>query len=215
MENTNSTQTKIQMLQKKVDKACEAIQNLAKSQYNSTEKIKEKLSNLILKISQLQGRCQKDQVNLKYLEIQLNSHKQSFNKLLQVLNDKIQNNVDTTKQLKVLLNSLNTELYTLRKQLSENNGQTNQCFIQLDKLCKRLEQLNPLNIKNHPMLPTQPLQIQKKVKKILFKAVLGILIPVILYVIYFFGSLVYNKFIEAEYEKIHSSEVQMNGDNKK
>lgn len=215
MENTNSTQTKIQMLQKKVDKACEAIQNLAKSQYNSTEKIKEKLSNLILKISQLQGRCQKDQVNLKYLQIQLNSHKQSFNKLLQVLNDKIQNNVDTTKQLKVLLNSLNTELYTLRKQLSENNGQTNQCFIQLDKLCKRLEQLNPLNIKNQPMLPTQPLQIQKKVKKILFKAVLGILIPVILYVIYFFGSLVYNKFIDAEYKKIHSSEVQMNGDNKK
>lgn len=203
------------MLQKKVDKACEAIQNLAKSQYNSTEKIKEKLSNLILKISQLQGRCQKDQVNLKYLEIQLNSHKQSFNKLLQVLNDKIQNNVDTTKQLKVLLNSLNTELYTLRKQLSENNGQTNQCFIQLDKLCKRLEQLNPLNIKTQTSFPVQPLQVQKKVKKILFKAILGILIPVILYVIYFFGSLVYNKFIEAEYEKIHSSEVQMNGDNKK
>ena len=204
---TDSTQTKLKKLQQKVVKASNTIQNLTKTQNNNIMAIQNQLNQIIIKITQLQGRFAKDQVNLKYLQIQLNNHKQAFHKLLQVINSRVQTNDDIVKELKTNISSIIAQMYKMRTQLTENTGQTNQCYLGLDKLQKKIQMLNHWN-DSCSSLSKQPLIIQKKVKSLLLKIALGIIIPLILYVLGYFGSIVYNEFIQKQYKKTHTQQIQ-------
>ena len=212
MSITDSTQTKLKKLQQKVVKASNIIQNLTKTQNNNIMAIQNQLNQIIIKITQLQGRFSKDQVNLKYLQIQLNNHKQAFHKLLQVINSRVQTNDDIVKELKTNISSIITQMYKMRTQLTENNGQTNQCYLGLDKLQKKIQALNQWNDFSQ-LQPKQPLVIQKKVKSLLLKISLGIIIPLILYILGYFGSIVYDAFIQKQYKKMRTQQVQTTSDN--
>lgn len=212
MSTADSTQSKLKKLQQKVVKASNTIQNLTKTQNNNIMAIQNQLNQIIIKITQLQGRFAKDQVNLKYLQIQLNNHKQAFHKLLQVINSRVQTNDDIVKELKTNISSIIAQMYKMRTQLTENNGQTNQCYLGLDKLQKKIQALNQWNDFSQSQ-PKQPLIIQKKVKSLLLKISLGIIIPLILYVFSYIGSIVYDAFIQKQYKKTHTQQVKTTSDN--
>lgn len=212
MNTVDSTQIKLKKLQQKGVKPSNTIQNLIKTQNNNIMAIQKQLNQIIIKITQLQGRFEKDQINLKYLQIQLNNHKQAFHKLLQAIHSRVQINDDIVKELKTTISSIITQIYKMRTQLTENNGQTNQCYLGLDKLQKKIQALNQWNdfSQSHPK---QPLIIQKKVKSLLLKIALGIIIPLILYILGYFGSIIYDAFIQKQYKKMHTQQVQTTSDN--
>lgn len=212
MSTADSTQSKLKKLQQKIVKASNTIQNLTKIQNNNIMTIQNQLNQIIIKITQLQGRFEKDQINLKYLQIQLNNHKQAFNKLLQAINSRVQTNDDIVKELKTNISSIITQMYKMRAQLTENNGQTNQCYLGLEKLQKKIQVLNQWNDFSQSQ-SKQPLVIQKKVKSLLLKISLGIIIPLILYVLSYFGLIVYEAFIQKQYKKLQAQQVQTTSDN--
>ena len=116
------------------------------------------------------------------------------------------------KELKTNISSIITQMYKMRTQLTENNGQTNQCYLGLDKLQKKIQALNQWNDFSQ-LQPKQPLVIQKKVKSLLLKISLGIIIPLILYILGYFGSIVYDAFIQKQYKKMRTQQVQTTSDN--
>lgn len=214
MQCNDSNQIKKCNFQTKIIELESVVQKLKQHVENSS-KITADINSLLSSLKTLQSRLSNDELNINFFEKTLNMQKESLQHLLKGVQQRVIDNVGLLTAADKKIESMDNEITQLKVRLAQNDGQTNQCYIGLDKLQKKFQILHPFNIATPP---SGPQVIENNIKKMFSRFFVGIIIFITTGFIGYIGYKYWSKFIDDQYNKIHyvqTKNVNNNMDSKK
>ena len=214
MQCNDSNQIKKCNFQTKINQLESVVQQLKAHVENST-KLSTDINDLLSSLKSLQNRLSNDQLNMNFFEKAIAMQKQSLELLLKSIQQRVIDNTAIMTDASKKIESMDDEITQLKVRLAQNDGQTNQCYIGLDKLQKKFQLLHPFNINQQP---TSPQMIQSNIKKMFSRIFVGIVVLATTGFITYIGVKYWTKFIDDQYIKIHqtqSKNININTDSKK
>lgn len=204
MQCNDSNQNKKCNFQAKINQLESVVQQL-KVHVDDSTKLSTDINQLLSSLKTLQNRLSNDELNMNFFEKAIAMQKQSLELLLKSIQQRVIDNTviitDTSKKI----DSMDDEITQLKVRLAQNDGQTNQCYIGLDKLQKKFQLLHPFNINQQP---SSPQMIQSNIKKMFSRIFVGIVVFITTGFAAYIGIKYWTKFIDDQYIKIHQIQTK-------
>ena len=203
MQHNDSNQNNNHDLQIKLNEL-ESVVNILKQHEQKASVTTTDINSVIMYLKVLQSRITKGQLNLQFLEKTFNLQKENLQTIIKNLDNRVTDNNTLLIQVRQKIEELQQQIINLKVHIAETDGQTNQCYIGLDKLQKKFEILHPFNVSENP---PSPQLIETNIKKMFSRIIVGIIVSVTT----IFGSYIaikyWNKFIDDQYSKIHQQQT--------
>lgn len=204
MQCNDSNQNKKCIFQAKINQLESVVQQLKAHVDNST-KLSTDINQLLSSLKTLQNRLSNDELNMNFFEKAIAMQKQSLELLLKSIQQRVIDNAVIITTASKKMESMDNEITQLKVRLAQNDGQTNQCYIGLDKLQKKFQLLHPFNINQQP---TSPQMIQSNIKKMFSRIFVGIVVFITTGFVAYIGIKYWTKFIDDQYIKIHQTQTK-------
>lgn len=203
MQYNDSNQNNTHDLQIKLNEL-ESVVNILKQHEQQASVTTTDINGVIMYLKVLQSRITKGQLTLQFLEKTFNLQKENLQSIIKNLDNRVTDNNTLLIQVRQKIKELQQQIINLKVHIAETDGQTNQCYIGLDKLQKKFEILHPFNVSENP---SSPQLIETNIKKMFSRIIVGIIVSVTT----IFGSYIaikyWNKFIDDQYSKIHQQQT--------
>ena len=193
--NRQNIQTKINKLQTKVSL-------LMQHQQTATAAAAD-INNILMYLKSLQNQLDKNKLNVQFLEKTFNLQKMSLQTIISNIDRRVEENNVLLTNTRQKLNLITKQISDIKVHLVQNDGQTNQCYIGLDKLQKRLEAFHPIN---SIQSQNNPQTIEKNIKKLFSRIIVGIIVVASISICSYIGIKYWNKFIDDQYIKMHQQQ---------
>lgn len=204
MQCNDSNQIKKCNFQTKINQLESVVQQL-KAHVNNSAKLSTDINQLLSSLKTLQNRLSNDELNMNFFERAIAMQKQSLELLLKSIQRRVIDNAVIITDASKKIESMDNEITQLKVRLAQNDGQTNQCYIGLDKLQKKFQLLHPFNINQQP---TSPQMIQSNIKKMFSRIFVGIVVFITTGFVAYIGIKYWTKFIDDQYIKIHQTQAK-------
>ena len=194
MQNSN-TQLKIQEIQSKVTQVVSSINSLKQ---NKIARIYSEINNIQSIIKELQINSKTNNLEVSHISKQLQDLKQTLKQAKSVHMSDIGQQKQDILVISQHLNALQKEVSDIKVHLAQNDGQTNQCYIAIEKLQKILEKCHPTQVIQQSMQFTNA---ETQIKKVFYKILAGIIISIVMSILMYFGAKYWNSIIVDLYNK--------------
>lgn len=167
------------------------------------------INNILMYLKSLQNQLDKNKLNVQFLEKTFNLQKMSLEVIISNIDKRVEENNVLLTDTRQKLNLITKQISDIKVHLVQNDGQTNQCYIGLDKLQKRLEVFHPIN---SIQSQANPQTIEKNIKKLFSRIIVGIIVVISISLGSYIGIKYWNKFIDDQYNNMHhQSQINTNG----